>query len=239
YGEKPQLTRVPERRLPVLLTTYYKPTSLGVKIIESTEYRENIMYRNRVEYAAYVYTLPGLAVEDLVEKYYTFKPRFADCERALELLLKSHLIRPIMDFRGETRYVIADLALTDFVTDLYQFCEVENEFLNFKWQYPSEPTFNEIQNRKIMYSDEMKSEKFFNVRELQRYQFKQSIRQRKDSNGEALKIQGELDRLLQEFEKQRLEFLKCIKEKHHTTVKRYPFLDELIGVINPLLLEYT
>ena len=90
--EKPDLTTVCEMRLPVLTTTYYKPTSLGVKIIESTWYRENIIYRNRVEYTSYTYTVPGVTVEDLAEKYYTFKPRFADCERALELLLKRDLI---------------------------------------------------------------------------------------------------------------------------------------------------
>ena len=137
-----------------------------------------------------------------------------------------------MEFRGKTRYVIADSALTDFVYDLYQFCEVENEFLNLRWQYSSGPTFNEKQGRKILYSDEKKSEKFFNVRELQRYDFKQSVRDRKDVDG---KIQTKLELHLQQFEKQQVEILKCIAEKHHTTVKRYPFLDD---VITPLLLDY-
>ena len=36
---------VAEKRLPVLLTTHYKPTSLGIKIIESTCYRENIIIK--------------------------------------------------------------------------------------------------------------------------------------------------------------------------------------------------
>ena len=58
-----------------------------------------------------------MSVEDIVQKYYTFKPRLSDCERALELLLKRDVIRPIMEFRGKTRYVIADPALTDFVND--------------------------------------------------------------------------------------------------------------------------
>ena len=72
-----------------------------------------------------------------------------------------------MDFRGRTRYIIADPALTDFVTEFYQFYELENEFLNIKWQYSGGPTFNEVQSRRVLYSDETKSEKFFNVRELQ------------------------------------------------------------------------
>jgi hypothetical protein len=235
--EKPDLTTVPEKRLPALMTTYYKPTSLGVKIIESACYRENIIHKNHIEYTSYTYTVPGVSVQDMAEKYHTFKPRLADCERALELLLKIDLIRPVMDFRGKTRYVIADPKLTDFVTDLYQFSDVENEFLSVKWQYSCGPTLDERLSRKALYSDEKKSEKFFDVRELQRYQFRQSIRERKDSQGELDRHLQEFDRHLQEFEKQRLKFFKYIKEKHHTTVKRYPFLHEIIGVVSPLLLD--
>ena len=117
HVEKRELTTVPEIPLRVITTTYYKPTSLGVKIIESTSYRENIFYKNRIESTAYTYTVPGVSVEDLAQTYYTFKPCMADCESALELLLRKDIIRPIMDFRGKTRYVIADPALTDFVTE--------------------------------------------------------------------------------------------------------------------------
>jgi hypothetical protein len=235
YAEKPQLTTVPERRLPVSLTTYYTPTSLGVKIIESTGYRENIMYGNRVEYTAYTYTLPGVAVEDLAEKYYTLKPRVADCERALELLLKRDLIRPIMEFRGKTRYVIADPALRDFVTDLYQFSEVENEFMNLKWQYSSHPTFDEEQSRRIWYSDESKSKKFFDVRELQRNQFRQAIKE----NKQLLKLPSELKENLQKFEDYRLNYISYMRKIHHTTITKYPFLHELIQLASPLLFKVT
>jgi len=117
------------------MSTHYKPTSLGVKIIETTSYRENIFYKNRVEDTAYTYTVPGVSIEDLTHKYYTFNPRVADCETALELLLRRDIISPIMDFRGKTRYVIADPVLTNFVTELYLFCELEDEFLHSKWQY--------------------------------------------------------------------------------------------------------
>jgi hypothetical protein len=117
YEEKPELTTVPERRLRTYTAIYYKPTSLGVKIIESTSYRENIIYKNRIEYTIYTYTVPGASVDDLAQTYYTFKPCMADCESALELLLQRDIISPIMDFRGKTRYVIADPALTDFVTE--------------------------------------------------------------------------------------------------------------------------
>jgi DNA-binding PadR family transcriptional regulator len=139
YEEKPELTTLPERPLRTYTAIYYKPTSLGVKIIETTSYRENIFYKNRVEDTAYTYTVPGVSIEDLTHKYYTFNPRVTDCESALELLLQRNVISPIMDFRGKTRYVIADPELTNFITELYSFCEQENEFLNSKWQYLDGP----------------------------------------------------------------------------------------------------
>ena len=80
---------------------------------------------------------------------------------------------------------------------LYQFCEVVNESLNLKWQYSSDPTFNEKQGRKVWYSDETKSKKFFDVRELQRHQFRQAIKGR---NKQHLKLQRELNENLQKFE---------------------------------------
>ena len=150
YDAKSELTTVPEIPLQISVVIHYKPTSLGVKIIESKEYRENIFYKNRVEYTSYWYTLPGVSVEDLAQKYYTFNPQLSDCERVLELLLQRELVRPIMDFRGKTRYIIADPALTNFVIEFYWLYELENEFLDSKWQYLRGPTFNEEQSRRFL-----------------------------------------------------------------------------------------
>jgi hypothetical protein len=205
YEEKPELTTVPERPLRTYTAIYYKPTSLGVKIIEATSYRENIFYKNRIEYTAYTYTVPGISIEDLTHKYYTFNPRVADCESALELLLRRNIISPIMDFRGKTRYVIADPELTNFVTELYSFCEQENEFLNYKWQYLDGPTFNEKQSRKFLYSDETKVEKFSTNRELQRHEIKQAMKN-KNNNHQILKLRIKLDEKLQESEKLRTQY---------------------------------
>jgi hypothetical protein len=238
YEEKPELTTVPERRLRTYTAIYYKPTSLGVKIIESTSYRENIFYKNRVEYTAYTYTVPGVSIEDMTHKYYTFNPCLSDCEAALELLLRRDIILPIMDFRGKTRYVIADPALTNFVNELYLFCELENEFLNSKWQYLGRPTFNEEHSRKALYSDETKAERFFTFRGLQRHQFKQAMKN-KNNNDRILKVQNELDKTLQEFEKLRTQYTDYLKKKFHSTIDRYPFLREIIQIISPSLSEIS
>jgi hypothetical protein len=159
----------------------------------------------------------------------------ADCESALELLLRKDIIRPIMDFRGKTRYVIADPALTDFVTEFSRYCELENEFLNFKWQYLTGPTSNEEQSRRVFYSDEAKSAKFFNVRELQRHQFKQAVK--KKNKEENLNLQTGLKECSHEFEKIRLEYLNYIYEYYRGVINKYPFLREIIQIISPLFLE--
>jgi hypothetical protein len=234
YEEKPELTTAPEMPLRVFMATHYKPTSLGVKIIESTSYRENIFYKNRIESTAYTYTVPGVSVEDLAQTYYTFKPCITDCESALELLLRKDIIRPIMDFRGKTRYVIAGPALTDFVTEFSRYCELENEFLNFKWQYLTGPTSNEEQSRRVFYSDEAKAAKFFNVRELQRHQFKQAV---KKKNNEILKLQTKLEGYPHKFEKIRLEYLNHLNEKYRRIINKYHFLREIIQIISPSLSE--
>ena len=138
-----------------------------------------------------------------------------------------------MDFRGNTRYVIADPALRDFVTDLYQFHEVENEFMNVKWQYSTGPTLSEEQSRKVWYSDETKSEKFFNVRELQRHQFKQALK----NNKRLLSLQNELEANLQKFENNRNHYMNYMKKTHLTVINKYPFLRELISIVSPLLFQ--
>jgi hypothetical protein len=233
YVEKHELTTSPDIPVRVTTTTHYKPTSLGVKIIESTSYRENIFYKNRTEDTIYIYTVPGASVDDLVQMYYTFKPCMADCESAVELLLRRDIISPIMDFRGKTRYVIADPALTDFVAEFNRYCELENEFLNFKWQYLTHPTSNEERSRRVFYSDEAKSAKFFNVRELQRHQFKQAVK--KKNHGEILKLQSKLEEYLHKFEKIRLEYLNRLNEKYRGIINEYHFLSEIIQIISPSL----
>jgi hypothetical protein len=231
---KGEFTNIPEILLPVTTTTYYKPTSLGVKIIESTGYRENIFYKNRIEYTGYTYTVPGVSVEDLAQKYYSFKPCITDCESALELLLRRDLIRPIMNFRSKTRYVIADPALTNLVTEFKRFCDGENEFLNLKWQFLS-PTLNEEQREKVFFSDEAECVKLFSIRELQRYQFKQEVK--KKNKEEILKLQTGLKDCSHKFEKIRLEYLNNIYEEYHGVIDKYPFLREIIQIISPLFLE--
>jgi DNA-binding PadR family transcriptional regulator len=143
-NDVPDLTTVEARRLPILVTIYYKPTQLGVKIIEFTSYRENIVSRIRIEHTDYSYHLPRVSVEDLAERYYTFKPKVEDCGTAIDLLLKRNLVLPAMNFQGTTRFKVADPVLMEFLTDFCRLNEMEREFNNEKWQF-LRPTFSEEQ----------------------------------------------------------------------------------------------
>jgi hypothetical protein len=134
--------------------------------------------------------------------------------------------------RGLDRGFYMSFNRADFVTEFSRFCELENEFLNFEWQYLTRPTSNEEQSRRLFYSDETESAKFFNVRELQRYQFKQAI---KKNNEEILKLQTKLEEYPHRFEKIRLEYLNYINEKYRWIINKYHFLREIIQIISPLL----
>ena len=89
---------------------------------------------------------------------------------------------------------------------------------------------------RFLYSDETMSKKFFNVRELQRHQFKQAM-QNKNNNHQLLKLRTEFDKKLQEFEKLRTLYTDHLKKKFHSTINRYPFLREIIPIISPPLSE--
>jgi hypothetical protein len=82
------------------------------------------------------------------------------------------------------------------------------------------------------YSDEAQSAKFFNVRELQRHQFKQAV---KKNNGEILKLQTKLEEYPHRFEKMRLEYLNHLNEEYCRIINKYHFLREIIQIISPLL----
>jgi DNA-binding HxlR family transcriptional regulator len=214
-GHEPELK--PEILLPVFMVIHYKPTSLGVKIREYTIYTENIFYKNRVEYTTYRYTVPGVSVEDL------FKLCMTDCESALELLLRRNIIRP-MDFRGKTRYVIADPALTDFVTEFKSYYQLEDEYLNLKWQILSRPTLNEEQSKRFFYSD--MSAKFFNQCELQRHQYKQAIILMTNETW-LNRTTVRLENIIIKFGRIRVGYLNYIN-KNREIINKYHFLNEIL-----------
>ncbi|MFZ0511543.1 MAG: hypothetical protein WAM14_08050, partial [Candidatus Nitrosopolaris sp.] len=160
------------RRIPVNLITYYKPTACGVQIVEITGYRENIIYGNRKEadFIVYSYTVPGTSIDEFANAFYAFKPDMSSCQLAFQLLLHRKLIRPIMEFRGKTRYGITDSSLSDFLLDLQSLHKMKKKFSHFQWSYLCGPTPDDTQIRRMYYSDEKSCKRAFNQDEIDRHE---------------------------------------------------------------------
>ena len=109
----------------------------------------------------------------------------------------------------------------------------ENKFLDLKWKFLSHPTLNEEQREKVFSFDEAECVKYFNIRELQRYQFKQAVK--KKCNEEILKLQTKLEEYPHKFEKLRLEYLNYFNEKYRGIINKHYFLREIIQIISPSL----
>jgi DNA-binding transcriptional ArsR family regulator len=167
-----------EKISPLFLIVHYKPIS-GVRIIESTNYRENVFYHNFTEYTTYTFSVPGMSIKNFATRLYTFQPKLGDVEEAFTLLLRNGILKPIIELRGETRHGFTDDSLNDLIADLHSFYKIESEFLYLKWNYLSGPTFEETQRRKAFFNDKKSCDNSFNKAELNRFEFKNKIKREK------------------------------------------------------------
>lgn len=122
-----------ETQLRFNIVTHYRAIR-NVYIREFTIYNENKVNGGIKEYTTYWYTVPGISLENFIGRIPDFKPKIEDLRRAFELLSNEDLIRPFMEFQGETRYVFSDDALADLVKDLTMFENLEQELINYKWE---------------------------------------------------------------------------------------------------------
>lgn len=188
-----------------------------VRIVEGTSYRRNMFYHFCREYPAINFTVQGMSIDDFTSMYFVFKVKREDAEEVFMMALKNGLIKPIMEFRNRMRYVLADDALKDLISDLNSFHRLEDEFCYQKWNSICTPTEEEQEGRKIFYSDKKLCERFFNRAEINRSNFK--------------KVQKTNDNL-------KNKYFKCIKEKYEKTIKEYAFLlDPIFKIVFPPLLE--
>lgn len=148
-------------QIPVVTMIYYRSIS-QVRIVESTSYRQNTFYHFCKEYSVINFTVPGMSIDDFIAMYYCFRVKREDAEETFMMALKNGLIRPIMEFRGQTRYAFADDALRDLIFDLYSFHRLEDQFCYEKWNCVMPPTQEEQEGRAVFYSDKRSSERFFN-----------------------------------------------------------------------------
>jgi hypothetical protein len=126
-------------QLPIFTMIYYRPIS-HVRIVEGTSYRQNIFYHFCREYPAINFTVQGISIDDFTSMYYVFKVKREDAEEAFMMALKNGLIKPI---RNRMKYVLADDALKDLISDVNSFHKLEDEFCYQKWNSICTPTEEE------------------------------------------------------------------------------------------------
>jgi DNA-binding PadR family transcriptional regulator len=104
--------------LPFNIFIYYRPI-YNIRIVQTITYYKNIIHHTYREYSSYCFSIPGIPINSFINKVrFTYK---SDITEAFELLLKNGLIKPKLKFGSEMRYVLADNALDDLITDLYEF----------------------------------------------------------------------------------------------------------------------
>ena len=101
-----------------------------------------------------------MSIKNFASRLYNFQPNIPNIEEAFTLLLRNGILKPIMEFRGETRYGLADNG-SEPHEGLRLFYKVEGELLYAKWNYLSGPTFDEMQRREAFFIDKSSCKKVF------------------------------------------------------------------------------
>jgi hypothetical protein len=100
------------------------------------------------------------------------KFEYTELEKAFALLMKNGLIKTALDFHGdETRYILADGRLRDFIEALRNIHEREFDLLFHKWSFFEEPSKDE-QSRIDRLLGEKDARRVFKETEMSRYQHK-------------------------------------------------------------------
>jgi hypothetical protein len=219
------------------------------------------------------------------------KFEYTELENAFALLMKNGLIKTALDFHGdETRYILADGRLRDFIEALRNIHEREFDLLFHKWSYFEEPSKDE-QSRINRLLGEKDARLVFKETEMSRYQHKKKMRECEDvekynqnlreiysSNDDPdrrrYSIDSYFDRMLRAYKETRKrvpaskkdlrkdvikydEYLKRALEVefedllhdpdsegvdyiwliHGLTIQKYEFLQDIIRVICPRIIE--
>lgn len=218
-----------ETQLQFNIVTHYRAIR-NVLIREVTIYNENKVNGEIKEYTTYWYTVPGMSLENFIGRIPDFKPRIEDLRRAFELLSNEGLIKPCMEFQGETRYVFSDDALANLVKDLTMFENLEQELIDYEWSNFHRLSKQELdRQRQYFYS-----ERAFSKLELARSKMRKESMEIIAKKGPHFKRDLEL-----EFSKYSTKFyntmFRYLTEKHEITIKKYAFLSDIFKMACPFL----
>jgi DNA-binding PadR family transcriptional regulator len=223
-----------QRRLPVQLTIYYHSVS-GAYILESIEYREHIYYRFCMEMdSVFQYTLPGMSINDFINKRYRFKATRRLVESLFVILHEIGIIGPIGQFRGETRYIIMDDEFHDLILDIHRLNDLGKELDSVWFRHFDKPSKEQLEKMKLFYADEKSANSYLMKLEIQRYLNRKEIVKRKGPHYFETYLKRGTS-LLNQFTQQKIDFVKSLRKKHEKTIQRYEYLSDVIGSICPML----
>jgi hypothetical protein len=223
-----------ERRLPVYVIFHYKPVR-STYIEESIEYREHIYYHFCTEMnPVFRYTLPGLSINDFINKRLADRLTRRHVEHIFEVLVKMGIIRPVGQFRGETRYIISDDELLDLIRDMQRLNELEKEFNYFWFANFGKPDEEQLDKIKLFYPDDKTINRYLMLLEIQRYEGRKELISKKGT--EYFQRQKKrVESLLAEFKIKELDIITSVKERHDKTIQKYRFMSDIISSICPML----
>jgi hypothetical protein len=221
--------------LPHSVIIEYKPIS-QVRISEIINYAVNYKNNKYIISTSYQYVLPGFSPEDF--SYYAFKPKSEDLQEAFVLLLKFGLIRPLMTFRGMTRYVWTDERLNDLVQNLRLIYELECNLFCFRCYFHDEPTYEEKQRWKF-FNGGLTSRIHLNTTELARFDLKKRVREQKAKRTDEnlWKEKEDIDKEIERQKQKRDYIIELLKKEYSETIKKSIFLHEIISLAYPRMLQ--
>jgi hypothetical protein len=219
----------------ILYEIIHKPID-GITVIQK-EYDLRSFDPESKAYIVYEAHVPGISVsefigEELEKNNAVLGPQ--EVQVRFERLEQAGLLtRYARKVNGELRYIIADSALSDLMIDLQYLLELENKYFDFEFQYFRRPNPEERKRLSIIYG-KRDSNIIVKSMNLARNKFR----------NELIKIYGQdysraLD-IVEDVRKIRgrdlLEVIDKIRTKHRSTIQRYEYFYDIIGMIYPTLL---
>jgi hypothetical protein len=219
----------PERVLPIGTVINYMPIE-DIQIIELITYRENTQTHHiREDESLFFLSIPGVSSKTFANTFHTFKPEPETVEKAFNLLLKSRLIKPKMEYRGETRYVLSDRALHNLIVDINLLAKIKREENYIKLTYFGPPSYEEVEKRRVFYTEEKSFRQFYNKKEIQRLEFRTLLREKNGKDG-FKRMRKKYQQNLKPYNDKKRLFIDHIKQKHKKALQKYAFLSDIIAL---------
>jgi hypothetical protein len=224
------------KRLPYSVTIEHKPIS-QVRISTVVNYSMNYNGIRYKTWTSHRYVLPGFSPEDFGFST-VFKPNLEDRQDAFLLLMKSGLIQSLMIFQGKKRYVWTDEKLNELMQNLRLLHKLEDELFYFRSYFHNKPTSEEQRRLKFL-GGELVCRLHLNRAELSRFDLKTRLKVQKGNNIDKnfWKEKEDIDTMINAQKRNLDRIIEDLKEEYGETIKKYPFLHEIISLACPKILQ--